>query len=161
MSRPVRTSPTALQKQARQLETQLNLIQRHVRQTLQAEFARGQLTGPQRLVMQAVVESGKGLSLKQLSHSVSLAHSTVSGIVDRLERAGMLARATDPTDGRITRLIPSRAVREFLSVRMPELTVHPLVEALSRATRAERDSIETGVDTLARLLASAKPNSAD
>jgi hypothetical protein len=44
---------------------------------------------------------------------------------------------------------------------MPELTVHPLAEALGRATRAERDSIETGIDTLARLLASAKPKSAD
>jgi len=36
-----------------------------------------------------LVDSG-GLSLKLLSEKVSLAHSTVSGIVDRLEKRGMV-----------------------------------------------------------------------
>jgi DNA-binding MarR family transcriptional regulator len=142
----------ALPVLARHMEAQLNLIQRRMRQTLQAEFARGQLTGPQRLVMQILVESPTGLSLKQLSQSVSLAHSTVSGIADRLEKQGLLERQIDDADRRITRLVPSHAVREFLAVRMPELAVHPLVEALRRASRAERHAISVGLDTLARLL---------
>src|SRR5438270_63266 len=74
---------------AQQTERQLNTIQRSMRQRLQAEFARGSLTGPQRLVMSALVRT-QGLSLKELSHRVSLAHSTVSGIVDRLAKRGFI-----------------------------------------------------------------------
>jgi DNA-binding MarR family transcriptional regulator len=40
---------------------------------------------PQSAVIQAVVKHD-GISLKDLSREVSLAHSTVSGIVDRLEK---------------------------------------------------------------------------
>ena len=51
------------------------------------------------MVMQALVQS-EGLSLKQLSAQVSLAHSTVSVIVDRLQARGMVVRSKDETDGR-------------------------------------------------------------
>jgi DNA-binding MarR family transcriptional regulator len=44
------------------------------------------------MVMQALVQS-EGLSLKQLSAQVSLAQSTVSGIVDRLQARGMVVRS--------------------------------------------------------------------
>jgi DNA-binding MarR family transcriptional regulator len=137
---------------AQHTERQLNIIQRSMRQRLQAEFARGNLTGPQRLVMSVLVR-GQGLSLKQLSEAVSLAHSTVSGIVDRLVKQGLIERQSHPTDRRITLLVPSRVVRKFLDTRMPELALHPLLEAISHASPAERQAIARGLDTLIRLLA--------
>jgi DNA-binding MarR family transcriptional regulator len=136
---------------AQQTERQLNIIQRSMRQRLQAEFARGNLTGPQRLVMSVLVRT-QGLSLKQLSEAVSLAHSTVSGIVDRLEKQGLIERQTHPTDRRITLLVASPAVREFMETRMPELALHPLLEALSHASPTELRSITRGLNTLAKLL---------
>jgi DNA-binding MarR family transcriptional regulator len=136
---------------AQQTERQLNIIQRSMRQRLQAEFARGNLTGPQRLVMSALVRT-QGLSLKQLSEAVSLAHSTVSGIADRLEKQGLIERQTHPTDRRITLLVASPPVREFLDTRMPELALHPLLEALRHATPTELRAITKGLDTLSKLL---------
>jgi DNA-binding MarR family transcriptional regulator len=136
---------------AQQTERQLNIIQRCMRQRLQAEFARGNLTGPQRLVMSVLIRT-QGISLKQLSEAVSLAHSTVSGIVDRLEKQGLIERQTHPTDRRITLLVASPPVREFLRARMPELALHPLLEALSHASATERRAITQGLDTLAHLL---------
>jgi DNA-binding MarR family transcriptional regulator len=136
---------------AQQTERQLNIIQRGMRQRLQAEFARGNLTGPQRLVMSALVRT-QGLSLKQLSEAVSLAHSTVSGIADRLEKQGLIERQTHPTDRRITLLVASPPVREFLDTRMPELALHPLLEALRHATPTELRAITKGLDTLSKLL---------
>jgi DNA-binding MarR family transcriptional regulator len=136
---------------AQQTERQLNIIQRSMRQRLQAEFARGNLTGPQRLVMSVLVRT-QGLSLKQLSEAVSLAHSTVSGIVDRLEKQGLIERQTHPTDRRITLLVASPPVREFMETRMPELALHPLLEALRHASPTERQSITQGLNTLAKLL---------
>jgi DNA-binding MarR family transcriptional regulator len=142
---------TELRALAQQTERQLNIIQRSMRQRLQAEFARGNLTGPQRLVMSALVRT-HGLSLKQLSEAVSLAHSTVSGIVDRLEKQGLINRQTHPTDRRISVLVASPPVREFLDTRMPELALHPLLEALRHASPTERRSITRGLNTLAKLL---------
>jgi DNA-binding MarR family transcriptional regulator len=140
-----------LHELAQQTERQLNIIQRGMRQRLQAEFARGNLTGPQRLVMSAIVRT-QGLSLKQLSVTVSLAHSTVSGIVDRLEKQGLIQRQTHPTDRRITLLVASPPVREFMETRMPELALHPLLEALRHASPTQRRSITRGLNTLAKLL---------
>jgi DNA-binding MarR family transcriptional regulator len=142
---------------AQHAERQLNAIQRSMRQRLQAEFARGNLTGPQRLVMSTLVRTHEGLSLKQLSHSVSLAHSTVSGIVDRLVKQGLLERKAHSTDRRITLLVASRPVRDFLTTRMPELSLNPLVEALEHATPIQRQTIKKALDTLAHLLAQATP----
>jgi len=151
-AQPKDDRPSAeLRELAQQTERQLNLIQRAMRQRLQAEFARGNLTGPQRLVMNALVNT-QGISLKQLSEAVSLAHSTVSGIVDRLEKQGLIERQTHPTDRRITLLVASPPVREFLETRMPELALHPLLEALRHASPAERRSITRGLNTLAKLL---------
>ena len=150
--RPKDDGPSAeLRVIAQQTERQLNIIQRGMRQRLQAEFARGNLTGPQRLVMAALVRT-QGLSLKQLSEAVSLAHSTVSGIADRLEKQGLIQRQTHPTDRRITLLVASPPVREFMETRMPELALHPLLEALRHASPTERRSITRGLNTLAKLL---------
>jgi DNA-binding MarR family transcriptional regulator len=146
-----KTSSAELRQFAQQTELQLNVIQRSMRQRLQAEFARGNLTGPQRLVMSALVRT-QGLSIKQLSEAVSLAHSTVSGIVDRLAKQGLIERQTHPTDRRITLLVASPAVRRFLDTRMPELALHPLLEALRHASPTELRFITKGLDTLTQLL---------
>jgi DNA-binding MarR family transcriptional regulator len=145
---------------AQQTERQLNIIQRSMRQRLQAEFARGNLTGPQRLVMSVLVRT-QGLSLKQLSEAVSLAHSTVSGIVDRLAKQGLIERQTHPTDRRITLLIASPPVREFLRTRMPELALHPLLTALGQASATERKAITQGLNTLSQLLSRTAAESND
>ena len=64
------------------------------------------LTLPQRNVMQVLVQSD-GLSLKELSKQVGLAHATVSGIVDRLEKRGLVERRQDASDGRFTKIMIS------------------------------------------------------
>jgi DNA-binding MarR family transcriptional regulator len=135
---------------ARQTELQLSVIQRRMRQRLQAEFARGNLTGPQRLVMSVLVRH-QGLSLKQLSQAVSLAHSTVSGIVDRLVKQGLIERQPHSTDRRVTLLTASDPVRKFMKTRMPELALHPLLDALRLGSPAELHAITKGLDTLAQL----------
>ena len=141
---------------AQQMEAQLAGIRRRLRQRLEAEFARGaDLTGPQRLVMAALVGLGEktgGMSLKELSEKVGLAHSTVSGIVDRLEARGMVERRASDEDRRVTRVVASAAVRQFMRRRVPELMLSPLVRALRRATAAERTAVQDGLNTLERLL---------
>jgi DNA-binding MarR family transcriptional regulator len=143
--------PADIAAQARRLERDLGGIRRALRKPLEAEVARGELTVPQAAVMQVVV-AHQGISLKDLSREVSLAHSTVSGIADRLVKRGMLERRPDPVDGRVSRIYPTQVVTEFVRDRIPELTAGPLANALSRASEEERAAIERAFRHLRELL---------
>lgn len=136
---------------AREIGEHLRVIRQILRRPMEAEFARGHLTGPQQLVMEVLVRS-HGLSLKELSQQVSLSHSTVSGIVDRLEKRGFVKRKAHPNDRRFTVITPSKAVEEFLKKKLPVLTINPLAEVLARANAGEREEILRGVRTLRRAV---------
>jgi DNA-binding MarR family transcriptional regulator len=142
---------TSIAVLAEQMERDLGTIKKVLRRPLDAEVARGELTAPQMNVMRVVV-GNDGISLKELSAAVSLAHSTVSGIVDRLEKRGMIERRTDELDGRISRIFPTAVVREFVRDQIPELAQRPLQTALERASRAERAAIGNAVRRLRELL---------
>jgi DNA-binding MarR family transcriptional regulator len=136
---------------AREIETGLRVIQRAMRRPLRAEIARGKFTAPQMAILGILVRSD-GLSLKELSRRAALAHSTVSGIVDRLEERELVAREPDPADARFSRIVVTEPVRAFVHNKLPELTVQPLTEALRRATPAQRAKIADGLRTLRGLL---------
>lgn len=142
---------SALSSQAEQLELDLSVIRKVMRRPLEALGARGELTAPQTAVMREVVRN-EGINLRDLSRAVSLAHSTVSGIVDRLEKQGLIERRPDPRDGRVSCIYPTRAVRDFVSDRIPALSRGPLLEALARATTEERASIAAALHRLRELL---------
>jgi DNA-binding MarR family transcriptional regulator len=137
--------------QAEQIERDLSGIRRALRKPLEAEFSKGELTVPQKAVMQVVVHN-HGINLRDLCREVSLAHSTVSGIVDRLVKRGMAERRSDPEDGRVARIYPAAVVLEFIRDRIPALTMGPLERALGRATREERAAINNALRRLRELL---------
>jgi len=143
--------------QAIEMERDLSAIRRMMRKPLEAEVTRGNLTVPQKSVM-AVVVRHEGISLKDLSAAMSLAHSTVSGIVDRLERQGLVERRTDANDGRVSLIHATAAVREFVREKIPELSRGPLSAALDRATAAERAQIGAALRRLRELLESQERN---
>jgi DNA-binding MarR family transcriptional regulator len=143
---------------AQEVDQHLGAIRQRLREPLETEFARGGLTGPQRMVMQVLVQS-EGLSLKQLSTRVNLAHSTVSGIVDRLQARGMVIRRKDEADGRATVIAPSEEVRDFLQNRMPELTISPLLVALRNASDREQAIVLRGIRKLRALVELSRPQS--
>lgn len=144
----------ALTRMAEEIEGHLSAVRHILRQPVEAEFARGNLTGPQRSVMQALFHGG-GLSLKELSRRVGLAHSTVSGIVDRLEKRGLAERRPDPTDGRASTIVVSKRVRDYMRDTFPAIAVHPVTAALRRAKPAERAAILEGLRTLRRVVEAA------
>ena len=136
---------------ARELDRDLRAVRQIINRPIQALIESGGLTGPQQSAMQILVESD-GLSLKDLSKELGLAHSTVSGIVDRLEKQGLVKRQTDEADRRLAKLVVTDQVRKFLRETWPVLEMHPLTEALRAATPAEREQVLRGVRTLRRLL---------
>jgi DNA-binding MarR family transcriptional regulator len=142
---------TNLTGMAQEIEGHMRAIRQILRRPVEAEFARGNLTGPQRSVMQALFQAG-GLSLKELSRSVGLAHSTVSGIVDRLQKRGMAERRTNPADGRASTIVVTGMVRDYMRDMYPAIALHPVTAALRRAKPAERTAIVEGLRTLRRVV---------
>ena len=142
---------SGIAEQADGIERDLGVIRRMLRKPLEAEVAKGGLTAPQVSVMQVVVRND-GINLKDLSQAVNLAHSTVSGIVDRLQKRGMVQRRPDRLDGRISRIHPTSVVMEFVRKEIPALTRRPLEAALGRATPAERNAIGQSMRRLRELL---------
>ena len=106
--------------------------------------------------MQALFHGG-GLSLKELSRRVGLAHSTVSGIVDRLEKRSMAERRPNPTDGRASIIVVSKGVHDYMRDTFPAIALHPVTAALRRAKPAERAAILEGLRTLRRVVEAACP----
>jgi DNA-binding MarR family transcriptional regulator len=136
---------------AEDIDRDLRAIRERIRRPLEAVIARGNLTGPQQSVLRALVQSDS-LSLKELSAHLGLAHSTVSGIVDRLQVRGLVERRADEADKRFTRVVVTQIVRDFVRDTLPRLSIHPLAEALGRANAAQRRAIVKGLKTLRNIL---------
>jgi len=141
----------ALAALAEEIDRHLRVMRQLLRRPVEAEFARGNLTAPQRTVMQFLVHFN-GRSLKKLSKDAGLSHSTVSGIVDRLEKRGMVERHVDKKDRRISRILPSKRVRNYVRNTLPAIELNPLVRALQPATSPERAAVLAGMRILRRLV---------
>jgi DNA-binding MarR family transcriptional regulator len=146
-----RTRLSDLNQIAETIERHLREIREIVRRPLESEFARGQLTAPQTSVMQAIFQS-QGMTLKDLCRRVGLAHSTTSGIVDRLAARGLLERKASTTDRRFTVIDATPVVRQFMAKQAPQLLAQPLMSALKRASASERELILKGLEALLRAL---------
>jgi DNA-binding MarR family transcriptional regulator len=136
---------------AAEVDRDLRVVRQILRRPVEAQIVQGGLTAAQMSAM-AIILSSEGLSLKDLSEQLGLAHSTVSGIVDRLVRRGFVKRQTDATDHRLTKIAVADHVREYMRDTWPSLELNPLVEALGTATPAEQQRVLQGVRTLRRLL---------
>jgi len=145
------TKDADLHRLASELEQHLTVIRQQIRKPVEAEFAKGGLTGPQRNVMHFLVQSN-GLSLKDLTRHVGLAHSTVSGIVDRLQNRELVRRRPNPKDRRHSIISVASEVRNFMKQRYPVLAAEPLFHALRKAAPEKRTVILQGIRTLRRLL---------
>ena len=121
-----------------------------------AQRLRVPLTAPQLGVLQTLVEelraSNGGLSVSELSRRMGLAHSTVSGIVDRLEQRELVRRVPQREDRRFVSVELSRPVQKWLRVELPAARVGPLALAMNKASPRQRKVVLEGLETLHRLL---------
>ncbi len=88
-----------------------------------------------------------GLTLREASGLMGLANSTVSGIVDRLERDGLLRREPNPDDRRSVRIYPTERTGR-LKIQVVQLVHDYFAKLLSNLTPPEAAALE---ETLAKL----------
>ncbi|AQS58664.1 MarR family winged helix-turn-helix transcriptional regulator [Desulforamulus ferrireducens] len=96
----------ALIQQAEQLKDLIRTLNRKFRQYMMAQTTGCGLTVPQIHLMQELYQN-PGITLGELSTRLGLAKSTVSGIVDRLEKQGKVIRKRNENDRRVVHIVLS------------------------------------------------------
>ena len=89
-------------------------VTQHMSQQFRAHFGRLNLTFPQALVLKVLGEEGP-VPISMLAERTGSANSTVSGIVDRLEKLGLAKRERSENDRRVIYVSATekyRALRE-------------------------------------------------
>ncbi|WP_171683906.1 MarR family winged helix-turn-helix transcriptional regulator [Paenibacillus planticolens] len=87
-------------EEVRDLVAELTRLHKVRGSLLYRELQREELTGPQLFILRELFQK-QPRKLGDLAQSVNLSNSTVSGIVDRLERDGMVERKRDEQDRRV------------------------------------------------------------
>ncbi|VBB05228.1 Hypothetical protein LUCI_0435 [Lucifera butyrica] len=141
------------------LENMLFLL-RSMRRGMDPETAKDGFTIPQRIVMGLLLHYGE-LSVKELSQKVGLSHSTVSGIIDRLENKGLAIRIQHPQDRRITKVKLSGPVSDDWKNKLHQTMFSDFVSAFQKATPEEQTKILDGLAILRRLLETTENNKND
>jgi DNA-binding MarR family transcriptional regulator len=108
------------------------------------------ITGPQRLVLRVIGQFPE-LSAGELAHIVRLHPSTITGILQRLTKRGLVDRKRDPADSRRVRLRLKPAALAFTKVSSG--TVEKAVtQALEHSGAANVRAARTVLTAVARSL---------
>lgn len=75
-------------------------VMRSIKKNIGYRFNSFNLTGPQGMIMGILNHSGK-MKISDLSKKMGLSNSTVSGIIDRLEKQGLAERKRSDEDRRV------------------------------------------------------------
>jgi DNA-binding MarR family transcriptional regulator len=128
-----------LRQIAHNLDKHSKFLQEHFRVTV-----------PQVVTLREIYEHGP-LSFTELTEIVSLNNSTVTGIVDRLERRGLVQRERSSADRRRIDIIITTEGIDFLQSVPPPIQ-ESLIEGLEHMSQDEVDTIMWSIDTLLTLL---------
>jgi len=108
------------------------------------------LTGPQQVLLN-VIARGDGIPICSLAKAVSLSNATTSGIVDRLEKRGVVVRERSTSDRRTVFVKATEAGRETLKNTPPSLQ-EQFVQAFDRLIPREQQKILRSLEMVASML---------
>ncbi len=143
-----------LLRDARAVDRALQVIHREMRRPAESGMNRAPVTVPQMraLAVLTLPENLNGMALKDLTSAMGLSQSTVSGIVDRLERMKFVRRKVDDHDRRRSLVEAADEVKTYVQKEVIEQRLGALAQALGNASPAERAAILQALETLERLL---------
>jgi DNA-binding MarR family transcriptional regulator len=107
-------------------------------------------TGPQLVVLQEISKH-KEIMPGRLAKAVSLSQATVTGILDRLESRGLIARRRSETDRRSVLVSPTPKAFHMLNTGPPIMQVS-FVEAFQRLEDWEQTQILSALQRLVSLM---------
>lgn len=112
------------------------------------------LTGPQGMVVGILFKEGP-IKISDLASHMGLSMSTVSGILDRLEKSSIINREKSESDGRVILVNLTDTFRASSAETFCKIEAH-WGKKLNRATQEEIDAILYGLEILEKLLVNEK-----
>lgn len=108
------------------------------------------ITGPQLWALKTIFQHGD-LSLSELSKRMYLHPSTMTGVVDRLEKKGFVVRERDEGDRRVVKLQITPKGANLIK-KAPNPIQGKMIFGLRRLRRHELDSIFRAVQKLTEIM---------
>lgn len=108
------------------------------------------MTAPQSMVC-FILSKEKELKITELSTKLSLSNSTVSAIIDRLEKQGMVERKRSEKDKRVVYVSVTPAFLERHE-KFHKWVEENIEQTMNKGTPEEREKIFVGLETLKKLL---------
>jgi DNA-binding HxlR family transcriptional regulator len=122
-------------------------LRRHLVRGSRAELARSGLTAAQVSVI-SLLATNHSLTLSDLSRELEMSHSTVSGIVDRLEAKQLVERRPSPKDRRYVQISLAQHVADQAPMLSDDGPIGRLEAVLREATPEERRCMKEGLALL-------------
>ncbi len=133
----------------------LDFASRRHSQVLREQFG---VTAPQIDALRVLATAERPLALSALSKEIYLRESTTSGVVDRLEREGLVRRTRARDDRRVVRIALSKKGRE-LAERLPRTT--KLGEVRRVVAELPAEEANSFLATLEKVLEKIEPVNGD
>jgi DNA-binding MarR family transcriptional regulator len=141
---------SAAASEVREIVRLFRSLRRHLVRGSRAELARSGLTAAQVSVISLLGTRGS-ITLGDLSRELELSHSTVSGIVDRLQAKQIVERTPSVDDRRYVQISLTASVASQVPALGHEGPIGRLEAVLKAATADERRRIKDGLALLVRF----------
>lgn len=113
-------------------------------------FGAMNITGPQGMLLGMLNHFGE-MKVSDLSEKLGLSNSTVSGIIDRLEKQGLVERIRTNEDRRVVMVSVTPEYKRNIKEHFEEIKAG-FELMMSSATDEELDTILEGLSTLKRIM---------
>lgn len=122
----------------------------YIKHNLGHHFKGINLTAPQGMLMGILAKHGK-MKVSDLSEELGLSNSTVSGIIDRLEKQGLVERTRSEEDRRVVYVSVTEETKKNTEKHF-KCVEREFETMVSEATPEELDEILNGLAVLERVL---------
>jgi len=142
-----------LSENAEKISKLLNLIHKNYHKKICAEIDKGKFRDftLQQITVMKEVYLAPELSLNELSHRVNLANSTVSGIVERLVKKGVLIKIRPEENKRVVKILLSDEMKKDME-EITKIKNQYTVEILERMAESDVAAILSALEKLSAEL---------
>ena len=120
-----------------------------IKQNVESEFKEMGLTGSQGMLMGTLAHNGK-MKISELSERMGLSNSTVSGIVDRLEKQGFVERIRSKEDRRVVYVDVTIEFRKKAKEHFNKIDTK-VESVMKEGTQEEIDKVFEGLHILKKI----------
>lgn len=125
-----------------------------MKESVKNVFEETGLTAPQIMVMSALSKHGKSMKISELSEKMKLSNSTISGIIDRLEKQNYVERVRSKEDRRVVRVSIVKDCRDIMHTAFHKKIEETIEQKLMTVEPKEIETILNGLEILKKLLES-------